>query len=163
MTNKFIVTRNEYQKIEKDEISKYWRKVIDIRDDASMEEIKGLKHQYMMELEEELSKYEVEPYYHEVEAISNVLNAFFTEDKDKTGYKFYKGFTQTEYSDYRKIVDELNLTILTDCGYYRCAYNSEYQIIFTYCEGDLILEVADNKEIFEILLKATKKVIKENY
>ena len=76
--------------------------------------------------------------------IERWINALFTEETtDRNGNYMLCGFTHHE-------IAEMRVLHLHSGDYSRSlsgwAYNDEYKLIYTYCEGDTTLKIFDNEE-----------------
>ena len=167
MTKEYVekikVTNNEFQKIQGEQADIYWKKVFAIDSNIDELESKKLKALYLNEFNEYLNKYEVIPFKHEDENVTEILNAYFNLDFSKGDYLSYQGNLSSDYSLWNKIMIKLNLKEMINTEYYKVAYNSDTQIIFEYCEGSISIQTTGNKGTFNRLLEKTFNFIKKNY
>lgn len=161
--NKKEVTRNQYELIQKEASSVYWKKCLSIKDGTSNDEIKRLKSLYYKEFEAELDKYDVLDFVvnTEDEDIKKFVNKYFDTEDIKSNSVKYRGHGVVNI-----IYDFINKKgfkiIYQDC-YSVCAYNKDLLTIVTYCEGDIICEVFNDKESMINAVKDTEEFYKENY
>lgn len=102
-----------------------------------------------------LSKYDLPT---EIEKWINIL--FSEETTDKHGHYMLRGFTQFEGT-------EMRLLHLHSGEYSRSlsgwAYNNEYKLLYTYCEGDTTLQMFDNEEDYLKEKRETLRWYHEDY
>lgn len=146
---KIKITHNEYEKICKKLSSKIWAK-----DDTKIT---------YEEYEKELNKYEIIPYILDNKQLEKIINKYCYADKNRNGYIEYIGKWLTESIIYKDDIKELFDKQIINTGYYCYKYSLRNLCDFTYCEGDIYINVYDSKENFIKSLEETKKFIKENY
>lgn len=95
----------------------------------------------------------------ELEKIININ--FDRETKDKNGHYMLKGFTNSEGEWYR-LTDQMELKRTMGYYYSGYCYNSNYNMVMTYAEGDLYLKLFDNKKDYTQELEETIKWYDEN-
>lgn len=161
--NKKEVTRNQYELIQKEASSVYWKKCLSIKDGTSNDEIKRLKSLYYKEFEAELDKYDVLDFVvnTEDEDIKKFVNNYFnTEDVESNSVK-YRGHGESRII--HDFINKKNFKMIYHDYYSVCAYNEELLSMVTYCEGDIICEVFNDKESIKAAIKDTEQFYKENY
>lgn len=157
------VTRNEFEKVQELYAGEYWKKVFAISDNTDKDELNSLKKKYYKEFEEELKQYEVLDFEinSKNEALCEFINLYFDSEEKRESSVLYKG--RGEASTLHNFINSYDKEII-HCDYYGlCVYSEDLLCMLTYCEGDIIAEIYNNKDALEKGVENAKKFYKENY
>ena len=142
------VTNNQYQEILKDEASKYWEKVFAIDKSTPKEKIIELKKQYEQEMDDNISQYEIIPFSTSNEELTRIVNKFCSSSTEEENSILYRGFTQNDYILYKELSKFEGFGDVSNSCYQQAYYLDNELITATYTEGDISIEVFNNKESY---------------
>lgn len=96
--------------------------------------------------------------------INNLITMLTTKKETREGSTLYRGLTNSVSTYYNAINLVTGFKKIRGGNYYSFALCNDDQLTFTtYCEGDVTIEVCDNKEVYDSEFKRYTEFYTENF